>query len=454
MRQLREQFSQWLNRQDVHVLDVLRGASVAGILKVLSAVFTFGLSVALGRMLGAEDAGIYFLALTTATIAATVGRLGLDSAVIRFVSALSSEGKWGEVRAVYRSTIVIGLLCSVIVVLGLVLAADFLAGSVFTDVRLSEPIRVMAIAVIPLALNILISRALQGLSRIRDSVLVFSILPSGIAVCGTLLLAPQWGVIGAIVAYMVGVTVSAIYGEVAWRRAIAHRASAPMTVGTDSATGDLLRSGPPLLIAALLQLVVQMTGTLMLGVWADTREVSIFAVAWRTAILINFVLIAVNAIAQPKFAELYARRDMKSLANTARKANIMMTACAAPIFLVFLIAPEFVMSAFGSDFTGGGSTLQFLSIGQFVNVATGSVGVLLVMSGHEREYRNIQIVAACVVVGLSYMLIPKFGAAGAAVGAAAALIVQNVLFGYFVWTKLDILLLIPRSLVQRKSGGS
>jgi O-antigen/teichoic acid export membrane protein len=112
------------------------------------------------------------------------------------------------------------------------------------------------------------------------------------------------------------------------------------------------------------------------------------------------------------------------------------------------------MGAFGSDFAGGGPALQFLSIGQFVNVATGSVGVLLVMSGHEKAYRNIQIVAACIVVGLSYALIPTYGAAGAAIGAAAALIVQNVLFGYSVWAKLGILLLIPKSLVHRKSGGT
>ena len=80
--------------------------------------------------------------------------------------------------------------------------------------------------------------------------------------------------------------------------------------------------------------------------------------------------------------------------------------------------------------------------------------VLLVMSGHEREYRNIQFAAACIVVGLSYALIPAFGAAGAAIGAAAALVVQNVLFGYFVWTKLGILLLIPKLLVHRQSGGT
>jgi O-antigen/teichoic acid export membrane protein len=445
-------FGRWISRQDVHVLDVLRGASIAGVLKVLSAVFTFGLSVALGRMLGAEEAGIYFLALTTATIAATVGRLGLDSAVIRFVSAGSTRNSWGEVRAVYRSTIAIGLTSSVVVVLGLILTADYVAGSVFEIPRLSGPIRLMAIAVVPLALNILISRALQGLSQIRDSVLVFSILPSGIALFGTLLLARRLGVEGAIAAYVVGVTASAIYGEYAWRRSLAKRANTKAPLAGHSATTDLLRSGPPLLIGALLQLVVQMTGTLMLGIWADTRDVSIFAVAWRTAILINFVLIAVNAIAQPKFAELYARRDMVSLANTARKANILMTAFAAPVFLVFLVAPEFVMSAFGSDFSGGGAVLQILSVGQFVNVATGSVGILLVMSGHEREYRNIQIVAACVVVGLSCALIPALGATGAAIGAAAALIVQNVLFGYFVWTKLGILLFIRKSVVQRDAG--
>jgi O-antigen/teichoic acid export membrane protein len=443
----------WLGRwwagQNSHITDLLRGASIAAVLKALAALLAFGLSVVLGRALGAEAAGIYFLALTTATIAATIGRAGLDSALLRYVAAYASADNWTDVRRVYRSAVTISVTCSCLIAVVLYLAADPLASAVFSDARLADPIRVVAVAVVPLSLGVLISQALLGVSRIRDSILVFSILPPAVGLAGTWLLAPQWQVNGAIVAYGIGVTAAVFYGWAAWRRAVAGRPTAQQSPPGESLNRMLLSSSTPLLIGTLMQLVMQLSGTFMLGIWSDNADVSQFAVALRTAALIGFALLAVKTIAQPKFAELYASGDMKTLAATSQKSTLLMTACSAPVFLVFVIAPEFVMSAFGSDFSGGARTLQILSVGQFVNVATGAVGVLLVMTGHEHQFRNIQVITAALVLALNVVLIPTHGAVGAAIAAASALIVQNILFGYFVWTKLGILTIIPRWLIGR-----
>ncbi len=435
----------WWSSQDTHFLDLLRGASIAGTLKVFSALFTFALSVVLGRMLGAESAGLYFLAFTAATIAATIGRVGLDNAVVRFVAADASHGRWADARRHYRTAAEICLICSSLIAAIVFFGADLLASDVFSDGRLNAPLRVMAIAIVPLALSVLVSRALQGLSCIRDSVLVFSIIPTGVALGGTLLLASSWGVNGAIAAYVIAVTSALVYGWIAWKRAMAGRSSAAEAGHDASSTMVLLKSGAPLLIGALLQLSIQMTGTLMLGAWADKADVGVFSVAWRTAALIAFALLAINTIAQPKFADLYARREMDSLAAAARKATLLMTICAAPMFLIQFVAPRFVMGVFGAEFSMGASTLQILAVGQFFNVVSGSVGILLMMSGHERDYRNAQIATAGVVVAINSLLIPSYGAVGAAIGAASGLVVQNVLFGYFVWRRMGILMLIPRS---------
>jgi len=435
----------WLTRQDTHVVDVMRGASIAGSLKIISGGLQFSLNVVLGRLLGVEGAGVYFLALTIVTIASTIGRVGLDSTVIRFVSASASAQKWAEVIAVYRAAILIAIACSVVILGVVAFSTTALATLVFSEPALVAPLRAMGLAIVPLALNVVISRALQGLSDIRNSVLVFSILPTGLALCGTLLLATSWAVSGAAIAYVVGISISVVYGAFAWRRAFANSSFGYSGTRNALPVKTLLASGPPLLTGALLQLVISMSGTLLLGVWAETRDVSIFAVAWRTALLINLVLLAVNSIAQPKFAALYARNEMKALAVTTKKVTLLMTALATPPFLVLLLAPTFVMKAFGSDFGDGATTLQVLAVGQFINVATGSVGVLLVMCGYERDYRNVQVAAAGVVLMLSYLLTPAYGAVGAAIAAASALIVQNVWFGYLVWVRLGILGVGPRS---------
>ena len=53
-----------------------------------------------------------------------------------------------------------------------------------------------------------------------------------------------------------------------------------------------------------------------------------------------------------------------------------------------------MMSLFGPEFRAGGPVLTILAAGQYVNVLTGSVGYLLMMTGNERLVRNNMAVAA------------------------------------------------------------
>jgi O-antigen/teichoic acid export membrane protein len=433
-------------------VDLLSGASVAGALRAVAAILAFGLTVVLGRILGTEATGVYFLAFTTVTVAATIGRVGLDNAVLRFVAAHAAGNRWSRVGRVYHATLTVGLFCSCLVAAALYSSSDFLADTVFSDSLLASPIRIMAVAVVPLSLSVLISKALLGLSRVRDSILVFGILPTGIALAGTWVLASKWGVNGATAAYVSAVSVALVYGWLAWRRALAGRSLGHPPREIASPTRELLGSGIPLLVGDLLYLAMQVSGTLMLGIWADNVDVGQYAVAWRTAMLIGFVLLTFATIVQPKFAALYARGEMESLATTAQRATLLLIAFSAPVSLLFLFAPGPVMNVFGSEFSNGATTLQILSVGQFINVAMGSFVMLLVMSGREREYRNVLMVSTLVVLTLNVVLIPKYGAIGAAIATTSAIVVQNILFGYYVRTKLGILIFSPGLRAERSIG--
>jgi len=440
----------WIAGDNTHVKDLLRGASVAAILKAVGALLAFALSLVIGRRLGADAAGVYFIAFTVVTVAATIGRAGLDSAVLRYVAAHVSENEWIQALRIHRIALLIALCCSLVVSVLLYLLSPVLAVSAFGDDALITPLRICAVTVLPLSLSVLFSQSLLGVSRVRDSIIVLTILPTGIALVGIWAIGEKGDAAAAIASYFGATVVALLFGVYAWRHSI--RNDYPIAVGLDEIgqTAKLLvRSGVPLLVGALLLLMIQMSGTLMLGIWSPNEEVSRYSIAWRTATLISFVLLAVNTIAQPKFAELYAKKEFEALANTAHKATLLMTVFAAPIAAAFLLAPSPVMRLFGPEFEAGSTSLQILAVGQFVNVAAGSVGVLLVMSGHDRDFRNVQIIVAIVVLLLNAWLIPEFGAVGAAAAGTSALIVQNLLFAYFVWTRLGILMIDFRTLFPR-----
>lgn len=116
----------------------------------------------------------------------------------------------------------------------------------------------------------------------------------------------------------------------------------------------------------------------------------------------------------------------------------MMVVLALPVLLTFVLVPGFVMGLFGPEFEVGASVLVILALGQFVNVSTGSVGFVLIMTGRERMARNNAAVAAGVNIVLQVLLIPRFGAVGAAIATAVSVALLNLTAAYLVHRSLGI----------------
>jgi O-antigen/teichoic acid export membrane protein len=424
----------FMAKLDQHMKELLRGASIAFVLKSVAAVASFGFSVLLARLLGAHGAGMYFQALTLATIADVVGKVGLPNTIVRFTAASATLGQWDRIGDLNRKVLKIGLCTSCCAGLLLAGSSRFLAERVFSEPELSGIIRGMSLSVVPIVLAFLYAHLLKGLKRIAEAVSIESAFLQLLLLIGTFLLVPRWGVWGAVWAYLAAASIDLLLGAYLWRRATP---KARVNKGSFD-TGELLRSSMPLFWASILQLATQWSSTLMLGFFKTSTEVGIFSAANRTATLTSFILIAVNSIAAPKFAAMFKQGDMKALGRTARHAAKLMIFMTGPPLVLFLFFPGWVMSIFGPQFASGKAVLSIVTLGQFINVATGSVGFLLMMCGQERLMKNISILSALVNVGCNAALVPSFGLIGAAVATAATVSLQNLLAAAAVWRRLGI----------------
>jgi len=193
--------------------------------------------------------------------------------------------------------------------------------------------------------------------------------------------------------------------------------------------------------------------TFALGAWGTLVDVGIFNAATRVATLVSFVLVAVDNISAPTFAELYRAGNLPSLARTARNTIVLMLLLAAPVLAVIVIAPKFIMGVFGPEFRAGGWVLVTLALSQAVSVVAGSVGSLLMMSGHERQVRDSNAVAAIACAGLSVALVPKYGAMGAAVAVTVSLVARNAYELVMVRKYLGIGMLFSPPSATTRAGG-
>lgn len=406
---------------DVDLREVLRGSALAFVIKIAAAIAAFGMNVAISRLLGVDQAGLFFLAYTIVFILASLCRLGLDQTLVRFIAARHAMEDWAGLRLVFSLGMSWTFLAAISTAMLLWLFADVLAVHAFHRPEFASVLRIGAPVIPVMALFNLQARALQGVKRIVQSQSLFSLnLPLGLTV--PLMLFTPTDARTATGLLLVSATLTLCIG-LWWWRTVPHGIVPAEKIDTHA----ILASCLPLLAVVALNQTVTWSSQILLGIWTAPAEVAIFNAAQRTALLISLVLIAVNSIAAPKFAAMYRLGQRESLRKTAINSTRMMLLFALVPFALIQFGAEWILWLFGAEFQAGAGVLRILALGQFINVATGSVGSLLSMTGHERLLRNNVAVAAVIALGGGVLLIPLYGLIGAAIATAAGLATQNLL---------------------------
>lgn len=429
-------FKPLIGKLDPNIREMLLGSLAGLAIKVLSAVSIFIMNIAIARALGPAEAGLFFLGFTLITLVATVGRFGMDQALVRFIAANHSTGSIGLLYGVYRKAVSWVAFGSLLLSAVAWSQAESIAIMLFNQVELANVLKAMLVAVPLVALYTMQAQALQGLKKVARSLLVLNVLLPLLLLI-LMLISPVSSAATLAEHFIVASLLTLLAGIGFWKQA------APGTESVEVFPSALLRSTcMPLWNVAILSLLVQWSSQLMLGAWSTAEEVAFFATAQRTAMLISFVLFAVNAIAAPKFAAMHARGDHQGLKRMSVMSVRMMLLASIPALVVMLTFPGWLMSFFGTEFTAAADALVILAMGQFVNIATGSVGYLLSMTGHERKVRNNLVISAALGIGLGMLLIPGYGLNGAAIATSLAIASQNLLAVYQVRKQLGFNTLI------------
>jgi O-antigen/teichoic acid export membrane protein len=127
------------------------------------------------------------------------------------------------------------------------------------------------------------------------------------------------------------------------------------------------------------------------------------------------------------FSDLHSKGEMGNLQEVFRVATKWELYIGIPFCLVFCFAPtEMLTVLYGADYAGGATALVILVLGQLVNVATGSTGALLSMTGHQRSWMVLSSLALVLNIVLCVLLIPRFGFVGAAAGTSISVSILNI----------------------------
>lgn len=407
-------------------------------LKVTYTGLSFIGAALLARLLGPSGYGVYAYAYAMVSLLSIPSQFGLPNLVVRETARGMAQGDFSAVQGIWRwAGRMVGQISFALVALA-ALAAWFFRGTLDAE-RLAT--YTWALALVPLvALGNLRGAALRGLHRVVAGQLPEFLLQPGLLSLFLVIAAVMSdSLIPASKAMALNAGAAALsFGVGAfllWR-------VTPSDVQKASPRYEnraWLNSTLPLALIGGLRLANRQAAIIILGFFVADADIGIYRVAAQVSLLTSFGLDAINMVAAPRFAALYARTEMVKLQRLVTISNRVILAFNFTLTAGFVVFGKmFLNLAFGQPYVAAYIPLMVLLVGQLVNSATGSVGVLLNMTHKEREAAKGIAFAFVVNVTLNFLLIPAWGIIGSAVANAIAMIIWNVLLWLAVRKHLGI----------------
>lgn len=407
---------------------LLRAARGSVLLRVGYLILTLGTSVVLARTLGPDGYGVYAFVLAAITVMAVPAQAGMPALLVRETAKAHALENWAVMKGVWhwvtRAILTTSALLAVLALITVWTMADHIGPTMLATIY-------TGLVLLPLlALGDARGGALRGLrlivrSQVPDSIVrpaLLLVLVGGTWRLTGELTAPvamAWHVVAAAIAFVLGVVIL-------WRA----RPLELATVKPDmAASTEWRRAILPLALIPSIQMISAQAGIIVLGFYRPEADVGIYKVAASAGVLAAFGLQISNVVIQPHIARLYAAHDTVLLQRLATAGALGSALLTVPVFIVFAAGGERLLGLlYGEAFTAAWVPLMILASGQVINAAFGSVGLLLSMTGHERDSVRWLSIAAAFNVSASLILIPAFGIIGAAVANASSVVIWNVGF--------------------------
>ncbi len=402
------------------------------ITKIFAALTSFAITLIVTRELSNEEAGLFLLGFTMIAVLSSIFRLGLDNVVLRLLSAHGADD-YGQEKLnrallwVATVTIPIALL-----IVGL---SGPISMHIFNKPKLATVLSTVIPALPAFSLFFILSFAFQAQHRFLLATICQNL---GVSILFLMCLVffkyaggYEIGLLLVTKLYSYSALIILIFAFILWFTQ--KNNSFKLVSYRDK---EMVSAASNLFVATIMSLSVQWSGVLIVGVILSAEDVALLSAAQRTALLVSFILLVVNLVISPIYARLWKEGDINKIRFLAKWSTRGMIIVALPIITLMIIFREKLMVLFGADYASAGFLLAIMVLGQFFNVATGSVGVLLNMSGHERDFNRTTLVSGSVTICLTFVLVHYFGIVGAAIAFTCGITLQNILAALFVKKRL------------------
>jgi O-antigen/teichoic acid export membrane protein len=410
----------------------IRGSSLFLVGNMLSLAITFVPHVVLVRSLSTEAFGHLAYALSLVAVGKTYA-LGFNEAMSRFVPIYHAKGEpskvLGSIVVVFGMTLLIsGLL------IGTFAAASHAILALLTKGREPAGLLLILMFLIPLeTMGLLVMHLFACFARAREIFWGRYIIPPALRAILILLvvyrhLDIKFLAYGYLLVELVTLLPfgALVVCELRRQKLLQRCIRLPVR--------EILNFSVPLMASNVIGMIGGSIPVLLLGYFHPMSTVAHYRVVLTAAVLSSMIPANFMPLYVPSASRLFAKGDTAGINHLFWETSLWMSVLAFPIFLATAcFARPLTIFLYGARYASSAPILTILSLGYFFNVIFGFNGVTLKILGKIRLMVILNVATPIIIVIFNLLLIPRYGAIGAAIATAAAFIMQNFLRQLGLW---------------------
>jgi O-antigen/teichoic acid export membrane protein len=415
----------------------IRGSGLLLAGRLLSLALNLLTQLLIIRHLSKVDYGIFAYALALISTFSSLNRLGMEQTVSRFVPIYEEQANpasaAGAVLLALATMAAIGIAI-VALVTGF---SGLLTGRIVENPAVTN-ILVVMIALAPIdAFDALLQELFAALGKPRIIFLrKYVIGPCLKLAVISFTIATSGDVNTLAIAYLVGGFVSfAIYGVFLPKVLREHNLSPYFRPGRFNIEyRRLFRYSIPVFTADIANVLRMFLVVAILEYFQNLSEVADYRAVVPIARLNSVALEVFSMLFLPMAARLFAQKNVALLGEIQSHVGLWVTVLSFPFFAACIsLAEPLITLLIGERYASSAPILAILAVGHFFKSALGLNRQSLRAIGQVRVLLYIEIITTVSVLLAALMLVPRFGATGAAFAAAATMIFYSSMNTFMLW---------------------
>nr|WP_249729881.1 lipopolysaccharide biosynthesis protein [Chelatococcus sp. YT9] len=201
-----------------------------------------------------------------------------------------------------------------------------------------------------------------------------------------------------------------------------------------------LRTALPIAWVEAAEVLFQNMDMIVLAIFVPAEEAALYFAATRLVQILGYVPYASSAVTAQTYAVLGEARDGAGLQKLVGRTSLAATVLVGLGATCLSLAGHHLLGLFGTEFTAASGHLPVLCAGLFLASALGPGEDVLTMLGQERACARIYMTALAAGLLAHLVLIPAYGATGAAAAMAIGLCLRGALMASVAYRRLGLIL--------------